>query len=117
MKHQVVFFCFHSNKGMEHLSSMKKKNVVLLYDLLLEMLDANTAPSSQLTTAHNPSPYPTEATEAPAPTSALAKDPGYHPNHSSVVDTPALHIQSPQLIPHSTELENTAKAEWVLTSM
>ncbi|XP_046904559.1 estrogen receptor 2b [Hypomesus transpacificus] len=106
-----------SNKGMEHLSSMKKKNVVLLYDLLLEMLDANTAPSSQLTTAHNPSPYPTEATEAPAPTSALAKDPGYHPNHSSVVDTPALHIQSPQLIPHSTELENTAKAEWVLTSM
>ncbi|KAG7334483.1 hypothetical protein KOW79_002890 [Hemibagrus wyckioides] len=32
-----------SNKGMEHLSSMKQKNVVLLYDLLLEMLDANTA--------------------------------------------------------------------------
>ncbi|XP_028829282.1 estrogen receptor 2b isoform X2 [Denticeps clupeoides] len=32
-----------SNKGMEHLSTMKKKNVVLLYDLLLEMLDANTA--------------------------------------------------------------------------
>ncbi|KAM6961280.1 estrogen receptor 2b [Aplochiton taeniatus] len=31
-----------SNKGMEHLSHMKKKNVVLLYDLLLEMLDANT---------------------------------------------------------------------------
>lgn len=34
-----------SNKGMEHLSSMKQKNVVLLYDLLLEMLDANTAHS------------------------------------------------------------------------
>ncbi|TSV02077.1 Estrogen receptor beta [Bagarius yarrelli] len=32
-----------SNKGKEHLSSMKRKNVVLLYDLLLEMLDANTA--------------------------------------------------------------------------
>ncbi|KAF7710818.1 hypothetical protein HF521_009690 [Silurus meridionalis] len=32
-----------SNKGMEHLSRMKRKNVVLLYDLLLEMLDANTA--------------------------------------------------------------------------
>ncbi|XP_062379195.1 estrogen receptor beta-2-like isoform X2 [Sardina pilchardus] len=31
-----------SNKGMEHLWSMRKKNVVLLYDLLLEMLDANT---------------------------------------------------------------------------
>ncbi|XP_060727667.1 estrogen receptor 2b isoform X2 [Tachysurus vachellii] len=34
-----------SNKGMEHLSSMKRKNVVLLYDLLLEMLDANTTHS------------------------------------------------------------------------
>uniref|UniRef100_A0A8C6SC29 Estrogen receptor beta n=1 Tax=Neogobius melanostomus TaxID=47308 RepID=A0A8C6SC29_9GOBI len=31
-----------SNKGMNHLSTMKRRNVVLLYDLLLEMLDANT---------------------------------------------------------------------------
>ncbi|KAM9316745.1 estrogen receptor [Gastrophryne carolinensis] len=30
-----------SNKGMEHLYSMKCKNVVPLYDLLLEMLDAH----------------------------------------------------------------------------
>ncbi|XP_034158504.2 estrogen receptor 2b isoform X2 [Pangasianodon hypophthalmus] len=37
-----------SNKGMEHLSSMKRKNVVLLYDLLLEMLDANTAHSRRM---------------------------------------------------------------------
>uniref|UniRef100_A0AAR2INP9 Estrogen receptor beta n=1 Tax=Pygocentrus nattereri TaxID=42514 RepID=A0AAR2INP9_PYGNA len=37
-----------SNKGMEHLSNMKRKNVVLLYDLLLEMLDANTAYSSRM---------------------------------------------------------------------
>ncbi|KAM7403744.1 hypothetical protein PAMA_004261 [Pampus argenteus] len=35
-----------SNKGMDHLSSMKRKNVVLVYDLLLEMLDANTSSSS-----------------------------------------------------------------------
>ncbi|NXG23673.1 ESR1 protein, partial [Grallaria varia] len=54
-----------SNKGMEHLYNMKCKNVVPLYDLLLEMLDAHrlhapaarsTAPMeeenrSQLTTA------------------------------------------------------------------
>ncbi|NWQ96465.1 ESR1 protein, partial [Burhinus bistriatus] len=54
-----------SNKGMEHLYNMKCKNVVPLYDLLLEMLDAhrlhapaarNAAPMeeenrSQLTTA------------------------------------------------------------------
>lgn len=33
---------------MEHLSSMKQKNVVLLYDLLLEMLDANTAHSRRI---------------------------------------------------------------------
>ncbi|NWI05997.1 ESR1 protein, partial [Acrocephalus arundinaceus] len=30
-----------SNKGMEHLYNMKCKNVVPLYDLLLEMLDAH----------------------------------------------------------------------------
>ncbi|KAK7881033.1 hypothetical protein WMY93_032362, partial [Mugilogobius chulae] len=35
-----------SNKGMDHLSTMKRKNVVLAYDLLLEMLDANTSSSS-----------------------------------------------------------------------
>ncbi|KAL0178341.1 hypothetical protein M9458_027235, partial [Cirrhinus mrigala] len=40
------------NKGIEHLSSMKRKNVVLLYDLLLEMLDANTSQSSRMLAAH-----------------------------------------------------------------
>ncbi|CAK6972089.1 estrogen receptor 2b [Scomber scombrus] len=35
-----------SNKGMDHLSTMKRKNRVLVYDLLLEMLDANTSGSS-----------------------------------------------------------------------
>ncbi|XP_051062023.1 estrogen receptor isoform X1 [Phodopus roborovskii] len=39
-----------SNKGMEHLYNMKCKNVVPLYDLLLEMLDAHRlhAPASRL---------------------------------------------------------------------
>ncbi|XP_067242770.1 estrogen receptor 2b isoform X2 [Chanodichthys erythropterus] len=41
-----------SNKGIEHLSSMKRKNVVLLYDLLLEMLDANTSQSSRMLVTH-----------------------------------------------------------------
>ncbi|XP_051946358.1 estrogen receptor 2b isoform X2 [Xyrauchen texanus] len=40
-----------SNKGIEHLSRMKRKNVVLLYDLLLEMLDANTSQSSRMLVA------------------------------------------------------------------
>lgn len=35
-----------SNKGMDHLSSMKRKNVVLVYNLLLEMLDSSTFSSS-----------------------------------------------------------------------
>lgn len=39
----VLSLCLptHSNKGMEHLYNMKCKNVVPLYDLLLEMLDAH----------------------------------------------------------------------------
>ncbi|XP_027891342.1 estrogen receptor 2b isoform X3 [Xiphophorus couchianus] len=43
-----------SNKGMDHLSTMKKKNVVLVYNLLLEMLDANTSSSSSQTAASSP---------------------------------------------------------------
>nr|XP_020467214.1 estrogen receptor beta-like isoform X2 [Monopterus albus] len=41
------------NKGMVHLSSMKRKNVVLVYDLLLEMLDDNA--SSNSCTSSSPS--------------------------------------------------------------
>lgn len=40
-------FCLSSNKGMEHLLSMKCKNVVPVYDLLLEMLNAHTLRSSK----------------------------------------------------------------------
>lgn len=42
----LSLFSFSSNKGMDHLSTMKRKNVVLVYDLLLEMLDANTSGGS-----------------------------------------------------------------------
>uniref|UniRef100_A0A8C6KB28 Estrogen receptor 2a n=1 Tax=Nothobranchius furzeri TaxID=105023 RepID=A0A8C6KB28_NOTFU len=37
-----------SNKGMDHLHCMKMKNMVPLYDLLLEMLDAHIVHSSRL---------------------------------------------------------------------
>ncbi|XP_058470558.1 estrogen receptor beta-like [Solea solea] len=40
-----------SNKGMDHLCTMKRKNVVLVYDLLLEMLDANTSSGSSQTSS------------------------------------------------------------------
>ncbi|MEQ2242162.1 hypothetical protein ILYODFUR_032987 [Ilyodon furcidens] len=36
---------------MDHLSTMKRKNVVLVYNLLLEMMDANTSSSSSSQTA------------------------------------------------------------------
>uniref|UniRef100_A0AAQ4RJI4 Estrogen receptor 2b n=1 Tax=Gasterosteus aculeatus aculeatus TaxID=481459 RepID=A0AAQ4RJI4_GASAC len=49
-----------SNKGMDHLSTMKRKNVVLVYDLLLEMLDANTTTSSGA--GSQPSSSPTSDT-------------------------------------------------------
>lgn len=45
-----------SNKGMDHLSTMKRKNVVLVYDLLLEMLDANTSSSSSSSQTASSSP-------------------------------------------------------------
>ncbi|XP_015275346.1 PREDICTED: estrogen receptor beta [Gekko japonicus] len=55
-----------SNKGMEHLLSMKCKNVVPVYDLLLEMLNAHTVRSHRKTAVspleHNHS-EPTETSD------------------------------------------------------
>ncbi|XP_075883799.1 estrogen receptor 2b isoform X4 [Nelusetta ayraudi] len=47
-----------SNKGMDHLSTMKRKNVVLVYDLLLEMLDSNTPSSSHSQASSSPTSDP-----------------------------------------------------------
>ncbi|XP_024912375.1 estrogen receptor 2a isoform X1 [Cynoglossus semilaevis] len=47
-----------SNKGMDHLHCMKMKNMVPLYDLLLEMLDAHIMHSSRLGRRAAPSPHP-----------------------------------------------------------
>ncbi|KAM9798261.1 estrogen receptor 2a [Neosynchiropus ocellatus] len=61
-----------SNKGMDHLHCMKMKNVVPLYDLLLEMLDAHIMHSSrppQRPASPRPDPV------APADPPALALDP------------------------------------------
>ncbi|XP_025021672.1 estrogen receptor [Python bivittatus] len=56
-----------SNKGMEHLYNMKCKNVVPLYDLLLEMLDAHRlhAPAAR-NTPHNEDELPNQLTVASA---------------------------------------------------
>ncbi|MCI4376871.1 hypothetical protein PGIGA_G00193230 [Pangasianodon gigas] len=65
-----------SNKGMEHLSSMKRKNVVLLYDLLLEMLDANTAHSRRVSSGARSDP----ATRETAPNTHGVVTPVTSPN-------------------------------------
>lgn len=54
-----------SNKGMDHLHCMKMKNVVPVYDLLLEMLDAHVMHSSRL--PHTASQDPQGSPGAPQP--------------------------------------------------
>ncbi|XP_013038413.1 estrogen receptor beta isoform X1 [Anser cygnoides] len=53
-----------SNKGMEHLLSMKCKNVVPVYDLLLEMLNAHTLRGQRKSPVTHPEFGPLEQTEA-----------------------------------------------------
>ncbi|XP_038154551.1 estrogen receptor beta-like [Cyprinodon tularosa] len=62
-----------SNKGMDHLSTMKRKNVVLVYNLLLEMLDANTSSSSQ-TAASSSDAYGDLQEHQPPPSFYLQAD-------------------------------------------
>uniref|UniRef100_A0A4W3HEC7 NR LBD domain-containing protein n=1 Tax=Callorhinchus milii TaxID=7868 RepID=A0A4W3HEC7_CALMI len=54
-----------SNKGMEHLYSMKCKNVVPFYDLLLEMLDAHVIYSHR-------KPHPGESENSDTKTKTLS---------------------------------------------
>lgn len=54
----------HSNKGMEHLLSMKCKNMVPVYDLLLEMLNAHTLRGQRKSPVTHPEFGPLEQMEA-----------------------------------------------------
>lgn len=78
--------CLRSNKGMDHLSTMKKKNVVLVYDLLLEMLDANTSSSSSQTSSSPSSDTYSDQHQCPPPPPHLQpdQDPTAVPLHGSV---------------------------------
>ncbi|XP_076002735.1 estrogen receptor 2b [Genypterus blacodes] len=91
-----------SNKGMDHLSTMKRKNVVLVYDLLLEMLDAHTSTSSSQTYASSPSSdsytdhHPYSQTH-PGPDEAATEHPAvaaHAPAEARILDR---HLQAPQL--------------------
>ncbi|KAM4633205.1 estrogen receptor 2a [Polymixia lowei] len=59
-----------SNKGMDHLHCMKMKNMVPLYDLLLEMLDAHIMHSSRL--PRRPAPQDQQTESPPRPQSCAS---------------------------------------------
>ncbi|XP_028251339.1 estrogen receptor beta-like [Parambassis ranga] len=92
-----------SNKGMDHLSTMKRKNVVLVYDLLLEMLDANTSGSSSQTSSSSPGSdtFSDQQAYPPPPgceqTAANAAVSPHGPDDRPILDQ---HLQAPPL--HST---------------
>ncbi|KAM9703428.1 estrogen receptor 2a isoform 1-T2 [Menidia menidia] len=68
-----------SNKGMDHLHCMKMKNMVPLYDLLLEMLDAHIMHSSRL--PRRP-PGPDAAAADQPETSARPNGPAVPPSNT-----------------------------------
>nr|APA19936.1 estrogen receptor alpha [Petromyzon marinus] len=77
-----------SNKGIEHLNSMKRKNVIPLYDLLLELLDAHSLQNTGLRT----SPPPQDFRATSNGDGDVAAQPGeqeYHPYVAA--DFKALH--------------------------
>lgn len=87
----------HSNKGMDHLSTMKRKNVVLVYNLLLEMLDANmSSSSSQPSSSPNQHQYPQPPSHL-QPDSDQTAMPPCGPTEVPILDrhVQALPLQSP----------------------
>ncbi|XP_074517108.1 estrogen receptor 2b [Sebastes fasciatus] len=82
-----------SNKGMDHLSSMKRKNVVLVYDLLLEMLDANTSSSgSQASSSPSSDSYSDQHQYPQTPSAAdHTAVPPHGPNEAPILDR---HLQA-----------------------
>ncbi|XP_045918515.1 estrogen receptor 2b isoform X2 [Micropterus dolomieu] len=99
-----------SNKGMDHLSTMKRKNVVLVYDLLLEMLDANTSSSGSQPSSSPSSDTYSDQHQYPQPPSHLQPDsdqtgadhttvPPHEPAEGPILDghlqTLALHSSPP----------------------
>ncbi|XP_029282700.1 estrogen receptor 2b isoform X1 [Cottoperca gobio] len=81
-----------SNKGMDHLSSMKRKNVVLVYDLLLEMLDASTSSSGSQPSSSPSSDTYSEQHQYPQPLSHLQPEPDA--DYSAEPPTLDRHLQA-----------------------
>nr|CAE30470.1 estrogen receptor beta 2 [Sparus aurata] len=106
-----------SNKGMDHLSTMKRKNVVLVYDLLLEMLDANTTTSgSQASSSPTSETFPDQHQYPQAPSHLQPGSDQAAADHTAVpprgpAEAPILdgHLQALTLqsSPHFQSLEMT----------
>lgn len=96
-----------SNKGMDHLSTMKRKNVVLVYDLLLEMLDANTSSSGSQPSSSPTSDIFSDQLQYPQPPSHQQLGPDqYRADHAAApsngsAEAPILdrHLQALQASP------------------
>ncbi|XP_026008538.1 estrogen receptor 2b isoform X1 [Astatotilapia calliptera] len=99
-----------SNKGIDHLSSMKRKNAVLVYDLLLEMLDANTASSSSQTSSSSPgSDTYSEQQQFPPPPSDL--QPGLDQMATAADNTTVPPAEVPVLDGHLLTLQSTSPSQ------
>uniref|UniRef100_A0A3Q4NA78 Estrogen receptor 2b n=1 Tax=Neolamprologus brichardi TaxID=32507 RepID=A0A3Q4NA78_NEOBR len=99
-----------SNKGIDHLSSMKRKNVVLVYDLLLEMLDANTASSSSQTSSSSPgSDTYSEQQQFPPPPSDLQPGPDQMATAADNTTVPPAEV--PVLDGHLHTLQPTSPSQ------
>lgn len=83
--------CLHSNKGMDHLSTMKRKNVVLVYNLLLEMLEANISSSSSQPSSSPSSESFSDQYQYPEPPA--------HPDRDQTFADPAPPSEAPQAPP------------------
>uniref|UniRef100_A0A674B8Q2 Estrogen receptor 2a n=1 Tax=Salmo trutta TaxID=8032 RepID=A0A674B8Q2_SALTR len=86
-----------SNKGMDHLHCMKMKNVVPLYDLLLEMLDAHIMHSPRLPHQAN-SAGPCPEVSHPQPTTSAAAPARHGPPTKKIVFSDANLLLSPPFL-------------------
>ncbi|XP_056152053.1 estrogen receptor 2b [Lampris incognitus] len=91
-----------SNKGMDHLSTMKRKNVVLVYDLLLEMLDANTSIKSS--TSHMSSPIVSDYGHEQKPQASAGPDQATSQPTTKETSLLETHFQEQSLQPRPPHL-------------
>lgn len=89
---------------------MKRKNAVLVYDLLLEMLDANTASSSSQTSSASPgSDTYSEQQQFPPPPSDL--QPGLDQMATAADNTTVPPAEVPVLDGHLLTLQSTSPSQ------